>query len=217
MDDYRESGRIVAVMNFVRGNLAWIICAAIGLALASGVFFYAKQRAAERETAARVLLEQAKGSLREGELDESRRFLDMILEDYGEVYGKTSAFEEALLYRGRLSIASGDLDEAAVYLARYLDEYPDGDFLPEAYSEMGFIHEEGGDPAGAENYYTRVFRRFPGHYLAPKSMADAARCLAAMNESSAAEALYQTLLAAYPRSAFAETAERELEKLHAGE
>lgn len=209
MEYFNKENRLEQAAGFIRSNIKFILIAVIAAAAVAGVLMYAAQRRAEREVTARTLLEEAKRAYREGDEHQSSKHLETLL----QAYGGTGAFGEALLYRGRVSIDAGDYDEAVSYFERYIERFPDGELLPEVYSELGYILEAKGEFEKAETFYSRIYTGFPEHYLAPKSMLDAARCLAEAGRRDEARALYESMLYVYPWSAFTDTAERELDRL----
>jgi TolA-binding protein len=193
----------------LRRNISALICSFIAIALLTGVMMYMKELKRQKEISAYSLLEKAKQELRKGNNQEGTKYLNMLSEEYKN----SSAYEEGLLYRARDEIGKGEHEKAEEFLLLYIEKYPEGGFLPEVYSELGFLNEEEGDYDEAFSYYSKVFYDFNNNYLAPVSMMNAARVSKESGDDKKAVEIYESLISFYPWSSFAEEAAAEIRKL----
>lgn len=133
-----------------------------------------------------------------------------------------SRSEKEFFDSAKSNIIKENYSEAVTELQDLVDEYPDGEYAPKAFLEMGKIYHskliksmnEQQSLNKAVEYYTRVYSNFPKSDDAPNALFMVGFIQAnELNEIESAKNIYTKFLEKYPENELAPSAKAELENL----
>jgi tol-pal system protein YbgF len=120
---------------------------------------------------------------------------------------------EELFTASQAAMQRGSLTTARSGFQEFVRAFPQHPRAPEAHLAIGESFEQGNQPVQALEAYARLLELHPNSTRAPTALLRSAKIELARNNRDSARTMFTQITAAYPRSAEAAEATRELQRL----
>ncbi|MCX6639083.1 MAG: tetratricopeptide repeat protein [bacterium] len=136
------------------------------------------------------------------------------LSKIAEKYRGTSSGDHALVLTAQLKLQAGQVDEALKAYEDYLKHGSKNKYLyPAALDGKAACLESKSKFEEAAQLYLKAAASEKNLFAAPQYHLDAARCYKALDQNDKAVAQYKLVISEYPKTAFAEDAQKKLKEL----
>jgi len=152
----------------------------------------------------------ARDAYSRGEMDETLRRINVILDDYSG----TSTVPTALMLKGRIYEQRGEFAQAEEVYNTIVRKHSNSPYIAHAaYIGLASIEFGRGENAKAASYYEDAAMKFQDHFNAPNALVQAGECLSKISRYEEAKRIYSIVLKQYPKSRSANSARSNLAEL----
>ncbi len=187
---------------------AAIAVAAVVVLMFSITFIQSSGKSTEAKAGLEELL--ARDAYSRGEMDETLRRINVILDDYSG----TSTVPTALMLKGRIYEQRGEFAQAEEVYNTIVRKHSNSPYIAHAaYIGLASIEFGRGENAKAASYYEDAAMKFQDHFNAPNALVQAGECLSKISRYEEAKRIYSIVLKQYPKSRSANSARSNLAEL----
>ena len=159
----------------------------------------------------RRIAEMAGGTFVPGSDDERVRpevGADPSLQQPGDTPTERETYESAYGMMQR-----HEYESAAEMFQRLIDEYPNGQYMPNAYYWLGELHRKNGDPEAARQSFVLVVNLYPDHNKVPDALYKLGVVYTQLDEPDRAIEFLDRVVREYPDSTAASLAQQHADEL----